>query len=56
MAVNIAGVAGGGLPPMVAGTLQATYGNWAIGVMMAAFALISLICTYLLPETKGRTL
>jgi MFS family permease len=50
LAVNVAGVAGGAGPPMIAGTLQATYGSWAIGLMLATLPLISLVCTYLLPE------
>jgi metabolite-proton symporter len=56
LAVNIAGVAGGALPPLIAGTLQATYGGWAIGLMLATIAALSLVCTYLLPETNGKTL
>ncbi|BCI86433.1 hypothetical protein NIIDMKKI_16390 [Mycobacterium kansasii] len=38
---------------MVAGTLVAVYGSWAVGVMMAALVAVSLVCTYLLPETTG---
>jgi MFS family permease len=56
LATNLAGVAGGALPPLIAGTLQATYGSWAIGLMLATIALISLVCTYLLPETNGTAL
>jgi MFS family permease len=56
LAVNVANVAGGAVPPLIAGTLQATYGSWAIAVMMATYALSSLVCTYLLPETNGTTL
>jgi hypothetical protein len=56
LAVNLAGVFGGALPPLIAGTLQATYGGWAIGPMLAILALVSLVCTYLLPETKGTAL
>jgi hypothetical protein len=41
------------VPPLIAGTLQATSGSWAIGLMPAIFAAVSLVCTYLLPETKG---
>jgi nitrate/nitrite transporter NarK len=52
LAVNIAGVAGGGVPPLIAGTLQATFGGWAIGLMLATVAAVSLVCTYLLPETN----
>jgi metabolite-proton symporter len=53
LAVNVAGVAGGAVPPMIAGALLATYGSWAIGLMLTTVALVSLVCTYLLPETNG---
>lgn len=53
LAQNLAGVVGGALPPLLAGTLLATYGSWAIGLMLGLLALISLACTYLLPETNG---
>lgn len=56
LAANLAGVAGGALPPVIAGALVATYGSWAIGVMLAILALISLVCTYRLPETAGSAL
>ncbi len=56
LAVNLAGVLGGAVPPLVAGTLLATYGSWSIGLMLGIFAFASLVCTYLLPETKGTTL
>ncbi|HWT50149.1 MAG TPA: MFS transporter, partial [Mycobacterium sp.] len=56
LSVNVAGVIGGALPPLIAGTLMATYGSWAIGLMLAALALASLVCTYLLPETSGTAL
>ena len=56
LAVNTAGVFGGALPPLIAGTLQATYGSWAVGPMLAILALASLVCTYLLPETNGTAL
>jgi MFS family permease len=51
LAVNLAGVVAGALPPLIAGTLLATYGSWAIGLMLAALVLASLVCTSLLPET-----
>ncbi|CQD13294.1 major facilitator family protein transporter [Mycobacterium europaeum] len=53
LAQNLAGVIGGALPPLLAGTLLATYGSWAIGLMLGLLALTSLVCTYLLPETNG---
>jgi predicted MFS family arabinose efflux permease len=56
LSVNLAGVIGGALPPLIAGTLLATYGSWAIGLMLASLAVVSLVCTYLLPETNGTKL
>jgi MFS family permease len=56
LSVNLAGVVGGALPPLIAGTLLATYGSWAIGLMLASLAVVSLVCTYLLPETNGTAL
>jgi metabolite-proton symporter len=53
LAMNLAGVVGGAVPPLIAGALQVTYGGWAVGFMLAAFAFTSLVCTYLLPETNG---
>jgi hypothetical protein len=44
------------VPPLIAGALQASYGGWTIGLMLVAFAAVSLVCTYLLPETNGRAL
>jgi metabolite-proton symporter len=56
LAINIASVGGAALPALIAGTLQATYGSWTIGLMLAALATVSLVCTYLLPETNGTVL
>jgi metabolite-proton symporter len=56
LAVNLAGLLGGAVPPLIAGTLLETYGSWAIGLMLATLALASLVCTYLLPETNGTVL
>jgi cyanate permease len=54
--MNVAGVAGGAMPPLIAGALHDTYGSWAIGLMLATVALVSLVCAYLLPETNGTAL
>jgi MFS family permease len=56
LAVNLAGVIGGAVPPLIAGTLMATYGGWSVGLMLATLVLASLVCTYLLPETNGTAL
>ncbi|ORX02653.1 MFS transporter [Mycobacterium szulgai] len=56
LALNIAGIFGGALPPLIAGPLIAHYGTWTIGAMMAALVVISLVATYLLPETHGSSI
>ncbi|GFG80900.1 MFS transporter [Mycobacterium paragordonae] len=56
LSINLAGVLGGAVPPLIAGPLLSDYGSWAIGLMMATLALISLASTYLLPETNGAVL
>jgi MFS family permease len=56
LAVNLASVTGGAVPPLIAGALEATYGSWSVGVMLGTSALISLVCTNRLPETNGTTL
>lgn len=38
------------MPPLIVGMLPATYGSWAIGLMLAVLGLVSLVCTYLLPK------
>ncbi|MBI2702704.1 MAG: MHS family MFS transporter [Mycobacterium sp.] len=53
LSVNVAGVIGGAVPPLIADPLLEHYGSWAIGLMMATLALVSLLATYLLPETNG---
>jgi MFS family permease len=56
LVVNLAGIFGSALPPLIAGTLQATYGGWAIGLMLGILSAASLVCTYQLPETNGTAL
>lgn len=56
LAQNLAGLVGSATPPLIAGTLLATYGSWAIGLMLATLTSVSLVCTYLLPETHGTAL
>jgi MFS family permease len=56
LAFNLGGIIGGALPPLVAGALLRSFGGWAIGLMMAILVLISLVCTYMLPETMGASL
>ncbi len=53
---NFAGVLGGAIPPMIAAPLAASYGGIAIGIMLAAIGLVSLVCTAALMETRDRAL
>ncbi|MDD4868568.1 MAG: MFS transporter, partial [Mycobacterium sp.] len=50
---NLAGILGGALPPLIAGTLLASFGSWALSLLLAALVSISLLSTYLLPETDS---
>jgi hypothetical protein len=56
LALSVAGVVGGAAPPLIAGALQESYGSWATGLMLANAIAVSLVCTYLLPETNGTAL
>lgn len=56
VAMNLAGILGAAVPPLLAGPLLASYGSWAIGLMMATLVLASFVSIYLLPETRGTTL
>ncbi|OBK17192.1 MFS transporter [Mycobacterium asiaticum] len=56
LAINVAGILGGALPPLLADPLSDHFGSWTIGVMLAVLVVTSLVCTYLLPETRGASL
>ncbi|MBV8541643.1 MAG: MHS family MFS transporter [Pseudonocardiales bacterium] len=56
MSYNLAGIVGGAMPPLVAGPLATTFGSFAIGVLLCALSLLSLLCTAALPETKDHDL
>jgi MFS family permease len=51
LALNLAGLVGGAIPPLIAAPLAAVWGGVAIGVMLASFVGLSLVSTFLLPET-----
>lgn len=53
LSVNLGGIAGGAVPPLIAGTLIGSYGSRSVGVLLAGLVATSLACTYLLPETNG---
>jgi MFS family permease len=56
LSLNLAGLIGGGVPPLIAAPLMATLGAPAIGAMMGIMVLVSFVCTSLLPETNGATM
>jgi MFS family permease len=56
LSLNLAGLVGGAVPTIVAAPLQATWGVPAVGAMMAVVVVVSLLCTVMLPETKGAAL
>lgn len=56
LAFNLAGVLGGAIPPLVAGALLASFGSWAIGLMLAVLVGVSFASTYALPETTRTAL
>jgi MFS family permease len=53
---NLAGILGGAMPPLVAAPLAATFGSSAVGILLCALSLLSLLCTRALVETKDRDL
>ncbi|MFD4469960.1 MFS transporter [Rhodococcus sp. NPDC058505] len=53
---NLAGVLGGAIPPLLAAPLAASFGGIAIGVLLAALAVLSFVCTRALVETKDLAL
>ncbi|MEU1801579.1 MFS transporter [Streptomyces sp. NPDC019937] len=54
LAFSLGGVLGGGVVPLVAPVLSTSFGGMAVGGMLAATALVSLVCVRTLPETKDR--
>jgi metabolite-proton symporter len=53
---SLGGVLGGAVPPLLATALQARFGSLAVGGYLSLMALISLLCTYALAETRTRDL
>ena len=53
---NIAGIAGGAIPPLIAAPLAAAFGSFSIGIMLCALSLLSLLCATALVETKDQDL
>ena len=53
LSLNLAGLVGGAVPTIVATPLSQSCGVVSVGVMLAAAVTVSLVCTVMLPETKG---
>ena len=53
---NMAGIAGGAIPPLIAAPLAAAFGSFSIGIMLCALSLLSLLCAKALVETKDSDL
>ncbi|MET0456966.1 MAG: MFS transporter [Mycobacterium sp.] len=51
---NLGGIIGGALPPLLAPVLTEAFGSFAVGVMLALLALLSIVCTRALVETSDR--
>ena len=49
---SLAGMLGGGLPPLVAASIIAAYGSFTFGVILSCVCLISLVCVLVIGETR----
>jgi MFS family permease len=56
MAYNLAGVIGGATAPILAARFTEAGDTSHVGLMLAGFGLLSLVCALALPETKHRTM
>lgn len=56
MGYNLAGILGGALPPLIAAPLIAGPGAIWVGLLLAGLSAISVLCTYLIVETKDRSI
>lgn len=52
MGYNLAGIFGGAIPPLIAVPLIAGPGAMWVGIMLAVLSSVSVLCTYLMVETK----
>lgn len=56
MAYNLAALVGGGITPLVAAALIAEHGGFSVGLLLAGVAVLSVVCTLALRETRGVSL
>lgn len=52
LSYNLAGIVGGALTPILAAQIMDAYGGFVTGLLLAGFALFSLLCVRGLPETR----
>ncbi|MBN9176902.1 MAG: MHS family MFS transporter [Microbacterium sp.] len=55
-AYNLAALVGGGVTPLVAAALAASFGGMAIGYLLAGVSALSIVCALALRETGGTSL
>jgi MFS family permease len=53
---QFAGIVGGGVAPLLAPIVIASYGTTAFGVILAVMAAVAAACTFSLKETRGESL
>lgn len=53
---NLAAILGGATTPLIATSLISNYASWTVGILLTAFAVVSLIGIVRLPETRDREL
>ncbi|WP_344784484.1 MFS transporter [Gordonia caeni] len=56
MGYNLGGILGGAIPPLIAAPLIAGPGSIWVGVMLAVLSSVSVLCTYLIVETKDKVM
>jgi metabolite-proton symporter len=56
MAYNLAGVLGGAVTPLLAASLTASFGSYAIGGYLSGVGVVSLLCILALRETKDNVM
>ncbi|NLG48381.1 MFS transporter, partial [Gordonia sp. (in: high G+C Gram-positive bacteria)] len=54
MGYNLGGILGGAIPPLIAAPLIAGPGSIWVGIMLAVLSSVSVLCTYLIVETKDK--
>ncbi|MEN0135505.1 MAG: MFS transporter [Rhodococcus sp. (in: high G+C Gram-positive bacteria)] len=51
---TLAGILGGAIPPLLAAVFVANGDVMCVGIMLAGLSAVSVVCTYLMAETKDR--